>query len=388
MCEEAPPFRSLIQRYTKAELETFLHSLDDKDAWLIRMSGDDPADFVEKLKSHRLIDVWRRRRSIVAFWSLDNHHQGMSESRSSYEFDYSFLAHSEFIDNHEFNNPVHLPVAHNLGRWMDVESIWRDFSPAQTWDVSLPFVLYPGSARNEVALFLMKLADDRKLSTFVGRVNHTGEDPQVGYIQHLLGAQVVVSPSLKGDLNMRVVEALALGRNLVMDRGIADLPTLGPSRAVVAEFQRGSYQSFANAIDTALSAPVTPLDPNFFQRNSVEARLCQALAVMFDESDLVVTGLNNIRKNQSLLESSGHKQHFLHHSYQAGDVAVNLPFRLLIKNASWLQGLGVFRPSFFIKWGSQFIKHYLWSKSNQHMLAHRLLAVSRRLIRYSARLRV
>jgi len=146
----------------------------------------------------------------AAWWVIDTHLQYEWDLQKARGFDYVFAAQKDGMQRLKGDgipNVQWLPLACDPGIHAKVDT-------PKTYDVAFIGNLFPGERER-----LVKLLRERFPNSFVGR-RYFREMARV-YSQ----AKIVFNRSLRGDLNMRVFEALASGSLLVTDAacGLADL---------------------------------------------------------------------------------------------------------------------------------------------------------------------
>ena len=282
---EAPPFRFLCSIEGIPSLRQFISSLRKNDIWIARLSGDDPWSLMLNLRRAGMEKGYLCRDFKSYFWSMDNHQQEEIESSAQWIWDGAFLAHSSWMRKFNLENAFHIPCAYTLSTPSDlIQIMQRHEDVQQAWSLSMPFTLYPGEQRNEVALWLRGEALERSLPAFIGSVSDPGEFPRLGYILHLLSTKVVVNCSLRGDLNMRAMEALALNRILLTDAPVDDLALLEKYGANIVKFDRQSKKDFSQKVIEALDRNPEDISVEFAAENSIESRLRSMLETIFGGS--------------------------------------------------------------------------------------------------------
>ena len=270
-------FRRIAQQMDSAELSQQLDELNDYDLWVIRAAGDDPYQFILRLRILGLLPQWKRRRNRVVFWSMDNHHQAYHEVRAIKYFDKIYFAHQfdpRYSYNHDFN---FLPCAHNLGRLGDVIKVHHASSNQTQTGLTFPFRFYPAAQRNLTALHAKDVARRLGIDFFVGRIAHKGEDPSTGYVQHLASSHAVLNASLMRDLNMRAFEALALGRVMIVNDNMQDLQLLSNQQERIVTYKPGDRKSLEWAIKESQSLRSSAVQEDFFLAHSLDSRLLEIL---------------------------------------------------------------------------------------------------------------
>lgn len=105
---------SKLYSMTKHDLGKALEEFSEFDHVVLRLSGENPMEFIALLRIYGLLDVFMRRTYSASFWSMDSHHLGKHEAKAARFFDHTFIAHSEYLHLFDEKTATHLPCAFSL----------------------------------------------------------------------------------------------------------------------------------------------------------------------------------------------------------------------------------------------------------------------------------
>jgi hypothetical protein len=278
----------ILRTLNRDGLRNLIHSLNQCDFWIVRLTGENPFDLISQLKRFKLLDEFSSRSFRAAFWSADSHHFWKEEVKAAKYFDLVFISHSPYLVKFPQEKVHHLPCAFDLSDGRSLEELAiKSIGLAEELnglEVISPFSIYPRARRNLTHFRLSRELDEAGIGHFFGTARGGGY-PSMGLISAILKSKLVLNLSLADDLNMRNFEALSLGRILVAN-AVPDSEFLA-NQGTVFLAQDASPKELLRIIKVGLASSSEKRGGLVSVDNSLRARLVSALAVMGVEDKLL-----------------------------------------------------------------------------------------------------
>jgi hypothetical protein len=273
---------SKLYSMTKHDLGKALEEFSEFDHVVLRLSGENPMEFIALLRIYGLLDVFMRRTYSASFWSMDSHHLGKHEAKAARFFDHTFIAHSEYLHLFDEKTATHLPCAFSLASNFRVSQTLAAFlrskkGQTKKGSICAPFSAYPWQSRNLGYLKGMWAAQDLGVENFFGSVRR-GHQPNEGLIQSILSSSVVLNLSLSNDLNMRNFEALALNKVLLTNH-VSDHEILDAFRQNIV-FLKPDLSDLKERMIEALAIQPRDISAEFLESHSLWPRIEEILKVI------------------------------------------------------------------------------------------------------------
>jgi hypothetical protein len=269
----------------KPELTQALKEFSEFDHVVLRLSGENPMEFIDLLRLYGLLKSFMSRTYSVSFWSMDSHHLGKQEAKAARFFDHVFVAHSEYLHLFDENKASYLPCAFSLAsntRVSQTISKYQEGEPKDASNKSLvaPFAAYPLQKRNLGYLKGLWAAQELGISNFFGTVRG-GQPANEGLIQQILSHNVVFNLSLSNDLNMRNFEALALNRVLLTNK-VSDHDLLKAYGENIV-FLKPDLSDLKARIIQALETEPQDISTEFLEKHSLWPRIEEITRVLLEK---------------------------------------------------------------------------------------------------------
>jgi hypothetical protein len=270
----------------KPELTQALKEFSEFDHVVLRLSGENPMEFIDLLRLYGLLKSFMSRTYSVSFWSMDSHHLGKQEAKAARFFDHVFVAHSEYLHLFDENKASYLPCAFSLASNTRVSQTISKYQEGEPKDggnksLSAPFAAYPWQKRNLGYLKGLWAAQELGISNFFGTVRG-GQPANEGLIQQILSHAAVLNLSLSNDLNMRNFETLAFNRVLLTNK-VSDHELLKAYGQNIV-FLEPDLSDLKAKIIEALETEPQDISTEFLEKHSLWPRVEEITRVLLDKS--------------------------------------------------------------------------------------------------------
>lgn len=292
--ENAPPLPSI------ADEQLFVKYFDkmfEFDAVLLKLSGEDPNDFIRRIKELGLFSKYQTRNFKISFWSQDSHIFFDREAEASTYFDFVISSHSVLFSMHPEITGFQLPCSWTLTTPEELENL--KLAPTTPGPIALmPFRIYKGFERNYIALKIMLLLKAKKVSYKFAEITG-GPNKLPAVVTEMLRSKIIINISLLSELNMRTFEAIALNKILVSDK-ISDTSRANLNYSNTFFFDR-DLSNLESTIDEALNHEnFSESRSSVLSHNTMEARLREFASYCFEIDQATIS---TVWQNTNVSES-------------------------------------------------------------------------------------
>lgn len=291
--EHVPSASEIAFDLSAEQVRELVSKLGGFDFWIIRLSGENPMDLVNRLKMSGAYGPYSRRRFRTAFWTMDSHHMLPHERRAAKHFDYVYVAHEAYLAEFPKDMASVLPCAFSLApvSYDLIESVEENIEGLdQAYQVISPFRIYPRAKRNLQIFRVAREFDSRGISYFFGEITGEKSGVKTALIAAMKRSKVILNLTLGNDLNMRFFESLAVNRTVVANR-VSGVELLEEYRKNLF-LTDGETENVVNAVTAALKSVPHDYSTQVVSKHSASTRLSSVLGVR--RSNLSFGGGNSL----------------------------------------------------------------------------------------------
>lgn len=243
-------FEQLLEANVREKLDLFIFAQEGR---LVRGA-------FQKNRDNPLLPAFLENHALrKVAWSLDSHNQWPLEIQCQQFFDTYYTAHSPYMEKFEPGKAKWLPCALQFdGSRRDILEILASRPPKSVDVVSMYRDYVSDGDRTGAVWPCWQVMQQMGLKVLLGQTDQTRPDGIRRYYEALLAGRVILNLSIKDDLNMRTLEALALNQVMVANR-VPDHAKLDLDYRNVVFFDKGDMAGFSRALQEALAKAKQPV---------------------------------------------------------------------------------------------------------------------------------